>query len=309
MAQRKSVSFLLIVACLLAAGVVLIIQVNSLNREVQASPAQPPGTEGIIAAARKGDARELERFVSSKADVNTAIPDALAQPGESGMTPLMFAALSGKADAVEVLLKAGAKVDARAKDGRNALMYAAGWSDAAAVRSLIDAGARLDARSEDQWTPLMLAASRGSIESLDALIAAGANMEYKNRWGQTALIGAALVADVEKVKRLLRGSPINATDANGLSALNVACGGSEESDPVVAALIEAGADPKIADSDGVTPLMRAADRGNPARVAAIIKAGAPLDAKDNSGRSALDWAMARDDEAGEAAARTLREAM
>lgn len=309
MAERKSVSFLLIVACLLAAGVVLIIQVNSLNREVQATPSPATGSAAIVAAARQGDTRELERLIATRADVNAPIPDALAQPGESGMTPLMFAALSGKAQAVEVLLNAGAKVDARARDGRNALMYAAGWSDAAAVRSLIDAGARLDARSEDQRTALMLAASRGTTESLDALIAAGANMEYKNRWGQTALIAAALVADAEKVNRLLRGSPLNATDANGLTALNVACGGSDESDAVVDALLQAGADPKIADNDGVTPLMRAADRGNPARVAALIKAGAPLETRDQGGRSALDWALARDDEAGEAVARLLREAM
>ncbi len=306
MAERKSGSFYLVVLCLVAAGVVLIMQVNRLTNDVQASTSAGGAGTALYAAARQGDAAELSRQIAAKADVNAVASDADSAPGESGMTPLMLAAQSGKHDAVDSLVKAGAKVEARAKDGRTALMYAAGWADGATVKTLLDAGARIDARSEDQWTALMMAASRGSSESLDALIAAGANMEFKNRWGQTALTCAALVADTEKVRKLVHGSPLNAADANGMTALNVACGGGEDSNPVVAALLEAGADPKIADSDGVTPLMRAADRGDAARVAMLLKAGAPVDAKDLSGRTAMDWATARDDDAGKAVAAVLK---
>lgn len=306
MAERKSGSFILVVICLVAAGVVLVMQVNSLSSDVQASTGTSGANSAMNAAARKGDAAELNRQITAKADVNTPVADGDSQPGEAGMTPLMFAAQSGTRDAVESLIKAGAKVDARAKDGRNALMYAAGWADGATVKALLDAGARIDARSDDQWTALMMAASRGSTESLDALIAAGANMEFKNRWGQTALICAALVADAEKVKKLIHGSPLNATDASGMTALNVACGGVEDSNAVIAVLLEAGADSKIADSDGVTPLMRAADRGDAARTAMLLKAGSPVDTKDLSGRTAMDWAIARDDDAGRAVAELLK---
>ncbi|MCC6427775.1 MAG: ankyrin repeat domain-containing protein [Phycisphaerales bacterium] len=306
MAQRRPGSFILVVLCLIAAGIVLVMQVNRLTNEVQASSGTGTSGAALYAAARKGDAVELNRQISNKADVNTPVAEGDSQPGEAGMTPLMFAAQSGKHDAVEPLIKAGAKVEARAKDGRTPLMYAAGWADAATVKALLDAGARIDARSDDQWTALMMAASRGSQESLDALIAAGANMEYKNRWGQTALICASLVADAAKVTKLIPGSPINATDASGMTALNVACGGAEDSNPVVQALLDASADPKIPDNDGVTPLMRAADRGESARIAMLLKAGAPTDAKDQSGRTALDWAIARDDEAGRAAAELLK---
>lgn len=306
MAERKSGSFLLVVVALLIAGAVLVLQVNRLSSDVQASTGPSTVSAAMFAAARKGDTAELNRQISSKADINTPVSDAESQPGEAGMTPLMFAAQSGNREAVESLIKAGAKVELRAKDGRTALMYAAGWADAATVKSLLDAGARIDARSEDQWTPLMMAASRGSLESLDALIAAGANMEFKNRWGQTALICAASVADGAKVRKLIHGSPLNATDASGMTALNVAAGGVEDSSSVVSILLEAGADPRIGDSDGVTPLMRAADRGDTARVAMLVKAGAPLDAKDHAGRTAMDWAIARDDETGKAVAELLK---
>ncbi len=304
--QRRSGAFLLVILCLLAAGIVLVFQVNRLASDVQASVAPTGAGAALYTAARQGDAVELSRQIADKADVNAPVAESDSQPGEAGMTPLMLAAQSGKHDAVESLIKAGAKVEARAKDGRTALMYAAGWADAPTVKALLDASARIDARSDDQWTALMMAASRGTLDSLDALIKSGANMEFKNRWGQTALICAALVADVEKVKKLIHGSPLNAADAAGLTALNVACGGGEDSTPVVAALLEASADPKIADSDGVTPLMRAADRGDAARAGMLLKAGAPVDTKDKSGRTALDWAIARDDDAGRAVAQLLK---
>lgn len=308
MAERKSGSLLLIIVCLVLAGVILMMQVDRLTSEVQASSKVPGSPAGLLDAARGGNAQEISRQIAAKADVNVQVESHDAQPGEAGMTPLMFAAQSGSREAVESLVKAQAKVEARSRDGRTALMYAAGWADAATVRVLLEAGARIDARSNDQWTALMMAASRGSLESMDALIAAGANMEFKNRWGQTALICAALVADVDKVTKLIPGSPLNATDASGMTALNVAAGGVENSTAVVAALLAAGADPKIADADGVTPLMRAADRGDAERATLLLKAGAPADAKDASGRTALDWAAARDDDAGRTVVALLQQA-
>jgi ankyrin repeat protein len=305
MAERKTGSFLLIVICLALAGVILVMQVNNITSDAQASIKTPATTAGLFEAARQGDTAALTRQIASKADVNQQIESHDAQPGEAGMTPLMFAAQSGSRESVETLVSANANVESRSRDGRTALMYAAGWADAATVRVLLDAGARIDARSEDQWTALMMAASRGSFESMDALIAAGANMEYKNRWGQTALICASLVADTAKVKKLIAGSPLNATDASGMTALNVAAGGVEDSTAVVAALLAANADPRIADIDGVTPLMRAADRGELARVEMLLKAGAPIDTKDASGRTASDWASARDDDAGQKVVKLL----
>jgi len=52
----------------------------------------------------------------------------------------------------------------------------------------------------------------------------------------------------------------------------------------------------------VTPLMRAADTGDIEMVRAVIAQKANAKAKDRSGRTASDWAKARDDESGKAIA-------
>ena len=63
--------------------------------------------------------------------------------------------------------------------------------------------------------------------------------------------------------------------------------------------------PNLADADGLTPLMRAADRGDVERVKALLAAKADAGAKDRLGRTARDWAESRDDDLGRAVAAVL----
>jgi len=68
---------------------------------------------------------------------------------EKGMTALMLAAASGRADNVIALLDNGADVNARNENGRTALMWAArSWRGAAAVKALLDNGADVSAKDE-----------------------------------------------------------------------------------------------------------------------------------------------------------------
>ncbi len=57
-------------------------------------------------------------------------------------------------------------------------------------------------------------------------------------------------------------------------------------------LLAAGADPKAADENGLTPLMAAAIAGHVPTIEALIAAGAPLDAVDARVRTALGYAVA-----------------
>ena len=83
------------------------------------------------------------------------------------------------------------------------------------------------------------------------------------------LIEAAGAGRLDAVERLLRdGADVNARDARGRTA---AMG---EHVRVVRALVDAGADPTIADRDGVTPLEHAHSGGYTAIVATLERAGA-----------------------------------
>ena len=62
-------------------------------------------------------------------------------------------------------------------------------------------------------------------------------------------------------------------------------------------LVEKGADMEMrSDSDGATPLMRAAEGGHADVALALIEAGADIDCTDSNGRPALHWALQYDGE-------------
>lgn len=92
--------------------------------------------------------------------------------------PLHVAARHGHADVSSLLLEAGASVQARTTNGTLPLHFAAGSGSAPTVQTLIDHGADVDAR-EPSWdqTALMFAAALGRVAAIDALVAAGADVE------------------------------------------------------------------------------------------------------------------------------------
>ena len=70
----------------------------------------------------------------ASADVNAATRLA----GEEGTTPVMYAAVGGREDAVLQLLQAGAALNAkRACDDRTALHLAASWGHANSMSTLV----------------------------------------------------------------------------------------------------------------------------------------------------------------------------
>ncbi len=309
MASHSRASLPVVVILLVALGGFLFYAINELTGEIATKSPRTEEVSGptlsLHEAAARGDVTALDQaFEKLKADPNATIQG--GESWQSGMTPLMSAAYSGKRDAVARVLKAGGKADLRSKDGKTALFFAAGWADAATVKTLLDAGARIDARTDDGLTAAMIAAARGKAETLKALTDAGANVAFVNKWGETALIMAARTGDIEKVKILLTaGAQPDSRDNTGASALWVACSTGASLD-VVKALLDAKADVKLADNDGVTPLMRAADRGDLELVKVLVAAGTPKDAKDHRGWTAEAWADSRDDEIGKSIVKVLK---
>jgi ankyrin repeat protein len=308
MAAKKSGSIGWIGAlALLVLGGLIVYGVRQLAAGGGAGAAAvSPGRLGLAEAVAKDDPEGVRSAIKAGADVNA--PMMSDKPGREGMTPLMHAALDGKAETLKALIDAKAKTDQRTEDGRTALMYAAGWGDTAKLKMLLDAGARTDARASDGWTALMWAAARGEPASVKALTAAGADVNAANKWRQTALMAAARTGSVEKVAMLLEsGANATATDLNGESALCIAAA-NEAPAGVLQALVKAGAPVDGADADGVTPLMKAAERGDLDQVVALLQLGADVSRKDKpNGWTAKQWAAKRDDDRGRAVVKAIDE--
>lgn len=308
MSGKSPVSSFVGVLALLALGALMLYGVQTLSKGVNAQqPARGAGgAVGSLHAAAAGDAAALSRALAgiSPAELNAPCPT--AENGRQGLTALMIACMDGSVAAAKSLLDAKARTEVRTEDGRTALMFAAGWGDAAKVQALLDGGARVDARTNDGRTPLMWAAHRGDVGSVRALLAAGAGANETNKWRQTALMAAAGSGSLEKVQALLdAGADVGASDQRGETALHAATS-ADAPRAVIELLIKRGAGVDAADMDGVTPLMKAAERGDAEQVDCLVKAGASLSLTDKVNRwTARDWAAKRDDEKGRAVATML----
>jgi ankyrin repeat protein len=160
----------------------------------------------VADAAMRGDTARVRVLLRQGADVNAAQGD--------GMTALHWAATRGDANQVNMLVYAGARLEASTRNGNyTPLHLAARGGRAAAVKALLKAGANARAAtSAGGATPLHLAAGIGSTESIIALLDAGAEIDSREAaFGQTPLMWAANYDRVDAVKLLLkRGADIRA---------------------------------------------------------------------------------------------------
>jgi ankyrin repeat protein len=125
----------------------------------------------------------------------------LTERNAGGWTPLMLAAASGQLPIVELLMKKGSDVDARAlggeqTEGLTALMAAAMHGHVAIARYLIERGATIHFRTRAGYNALLLAASRGHLNTVNLLLEKGASVP------QTTIQLAERNGHVEVAKRL-----------------------------------------------------------------------------------------------------------
>ena len=65
------------------------------------------------------------------------------------------------------------------------LHVAAVWGDVEAIEMLVEAGAEVDARGEFNFTPLRLAVGQGHVAAARRLLELGASPHVRGDWGET----------------------------------------------------------------------------------------------------------------------------
>ncbi len=186
--------------------------------------------EGLHRAAQNGDVAEIRRLAAAGADIDAR--------DRRGRTPAHVAAFASNDDALQALAKAGADMNALEGQAYDVITIAAVADDPQLMSLAIKLGNDPGlTTSPYQGTALIAAAHLGRFEVVRRLISAGAPLDHVNNLGWTALMEAVVLGD-----------------------------GGADHQKVVRMLLDAGADPLIADRGGVTPLSHARARGYSAMV-------------------------------------------
>ncbi|GAA4339201.1 ankyrin repeat domain-containing protein [Variovorax defluvii] len=206
--------------------------------QVPPSAAEVLAYEGVHQAAWRGDLPRLKELLAAKVDLEAR--------DSRGRTALHVATYARQREAIRLLAQAGAKLDVLEHDRYDAITIAAVADDPATLSLLLSLGASpRQTTSRYDGTALIAAAHLGHDEVVRRLIAAGAPLDHVNNLHWTALIESIVLGD-----------------------------GGPRHQRTLAALVDAGANLRLADRQGNTPLQLAKARGYQAMVDKLKAAGA-----------------------------------
>jgi uncharacterized protein len=153
-------------------------------------------TNNIARAAGANDVGKVRALLASGNSANQTEED-------TQRTGLHTAAINGNLQIAAILIKAGARIDARDNLGNTPLIYAADHDHLDMAKLFIDVGAQVDAENKNGMTPLMIAAKDGEVEMVRTLLARGANPNKSDYTGRDSL-GWALDSRRPAVIAILR---------------------------------------------------------------------------------------------------------
>jgi ankyrin repeat protein len=211
-------------SAVLAAALGLGVTVGALA-QVPPLAAEVLAYEGLHQAAWHGDLPKLKALIASGANLDAR--------DTRGRTPLHVATHARQREAIKLLAKAGANLDLLEDDRYDAVTITSVADDAATLSLLLSLGAKAgQTTSRYDGTALIAAAHLGHDEVVRRLIAAGAPLDHVNNLHWTAVIESIVLGD-----------------------------GGPRHQRTLAALVDAGANLKLADRQGNTPLQLAKARG------------------------------------------------
>jgi len=204
-------------------------------------------------AVRTGDLAQVQRLLDRDASL-AGQPDADSQFQD---LPLHIAARQGHVEVARALLTAGVDVNAGDQDESTALDVAAISRQHGMLVFLLDNGADMNHRDNNGAYSLSFAMSAGAQECVDTLLARGVDAENVRLANGTTLFHLAVRSGNTDLSQgfLDSGTDVNERSGRGQTALHWAAGGTHPE--MIDWLLERGADPRVIDNEGESPLMTA----------------------------------------------------
>ncbi|CAE7214956.1 SLC35F6 [Symbiodinium natans] len=177
---------------LLGSGSELSAKLAFRLRRYLARRRMPSLPDALRCAADHGHQAVLELLLHLRADPNVPADTGAYGVGftQVGAYPLHLAAKRGRLEVMEVLLKAGASIDAADQNGRTGLMVAAASGQHAAILWLLCHRAAADCMTHYGYTALHYAALVPRPEVVHALLEGRASSNVVDREGRSALHAA-----------------------------------------------------------------------------------------------------------------------
>lgn len=170
-----------------------------LDHGADVNPTRGWGKRTPLSSAYDGCQLEVMRLLLERgADVDTICSLT------GSLTRLVHrASLHGNVEALQLLLRHNADVNARGRANCTPLHCASLRGHGDAVELLLDNGADVDLQTTDLDTPLCLASERGHLPTVQILLRHGANIHHQNKRNRTPFHNATRKGHVEVAQLLL----------------------------------------------------------------------------------------------------------
>jgi uncharacterized protein len=244
----------------------------------------------LITAAWNNDLRRARSLIARGADVNAK--------DKTVQSAYLISTSEGHLELLNLTLEHGADVDCKDSFNGTGLIRAADRGHADIAGRLVQAGVEIDHINNLGWTALHEAILLGDgsdryVDTVRVLVAAGADLGLRSQRDQTAPIQHATSGGHNHIAQVLRAALEADKPAKG-EANRRLLAAAERGDATAAALaIRAGASLEARDEQGRTPLLLAVTEDRLAVAQLLAYMGADPQVADRNGVTALEHATRR----------------